>query len=539
MDASDSNLLAVALAFLPVAYLSHFLHEAGHAVIGRLCDFRVTSFGLGTARPFLVVECRGTKLYLARTRPFQGLTFWYMPAIYPTRPQLVWSFAGGLLVHAALLLLGLALWSWLPGAAPVWIALAVVNGGGLVGNAVPFSFRIGPALMRNDGMLILRTVRDGLVADPAPARISLAASLAPLWEAIGDYEVRRILLQAAALGWLELCDLEEAERLLTQSEVGPESRSPFQRAFAALVRASVDLKAERPEHAAAALAEAERQFGVQQHAAGLFLCRLARAELLLAQGEAGAAAQEFNALAAHPVAARAPTVRTALLESRIRAHVALGDVAEAARLGVEYAATPKHSRTCSLELLVRTRLARLYDRAGLPSEAATAYRCALDAARKVLELLGRPEDRGRFTRSLADLPADAERCFLALGLEADALSARELFASPEEADRKRTAAGERRNRRRHRFGMLLSSGHFILAFVLIALGVGGSASAEWQTVFVGLLLLAPLLAFAYGVILWPLCRFIPALRRESAFLTLVLALMPWLGLIVLAVRPVG
>ncbi|MBV9124746.1 MAG: site-2 protease family protein [Planctomycetes bacterium] len=63
------------VVFLPVFYLSVFAHELGHALVGRWKGLRITSFGLGTAHPFWVGDWRGTRVFLCRTRPFQGMTF--------------------------------------------------------------------------------------------------------------------------------------------------------------------------------------------------------------------------------------------------------------------------------------------------------------------------------------------------------------------------------------------------------------------------------------------------------------------------------
>jgi len=38
-------------------YVSIFVHEAGHVLLGRAVGFVVTSFGLGLAHPWVVIPC--------------------------------------------------------------------------------------------------------------------------------------------------------------------------------------------------------------------------------------------------------------------------------------------------------------------------------------------------------------------------------------------------------------------------------------------------------------------------------------------------
>jgi hypothetical protein len=49
-----NEMLAGLLAVVPAVYLGSLVHEPGHALFGRWGGFRVTSFGMGTARPFWV-----------------------------------------------------------------------------------------------------------------------------------------------------------------------------------------------------------------------------------------------------------------------------------------------------------------------------------------------------------------------------------------------------------------------------------------------------------------------------------------------------
>jgi hypothetical protein len=109
------------LALFPVLWVSAFVHELGHALLGRLSGYRVTSFGLGVARPILVCNCRGTRLYLCLRRPLQGITFFLVPQVFPPRRAAAAALAGGIVGNVLLALVGLALWHLLPWGGTVWL----------------------------------------------------------------------------------------------------------------------------------------------------------------------------------------------------------------------------------------------------------------------------------------------------------------------------------------------------------------------------------------------------------------------------------
>ncbi len=67
--------LTFLLLLLPLYYGSAFAHELGHALMGKLSGFAVTSFGLGFARPWLVFSVRGTRIFFCRSKPLGGVTF--------------------------------------------------------------------------------------------------------------------------------------------------------------------------------------------------------------------------------------------------------------------------------------------------------------------------------------------------------------------------------------------------------------------------------------------------------------------------------
>jgi hypothetical protein len=352
----DAPLLAL-LAFLPILYGSSFLHELGHAVAGYLAGMEVTSFGMGTGRPFWVGRWRGVRVYLCRERPFQGLTFFGYPAIIPGRWPTVWTHAGGILAHVLLTGVALALWYGLPWGQPVWAVAAGLNALFAVVNLYPFASRVGRAELRSDGSLILQTLLYGSTRNSAPRVLAALRQLRGLWEATGDLRGLQNYLLWAGLSWAELGDNEQAGQLLDQAAALPVAPPP---PIAALLTAGRGLAADQFEAGVAALDEAEGAFRRLNHPGGLLLTAWWRAGWRLGQGEAARAVETLDALASDPLVVRRTFLRVSLLGSRVQARAALGDGDGVEKLLNEYEAQPAARRTRADDLQVYRSLGRFF-----------------------------------------------------------------------------------------------------------------------------------------------------------------------------------
>src|SRR5438128_2503699 len=111
------------IVLIPVLYVSHFLHELGHVLLGRWNGHVVTSFGMGLGRPFWAASWRGTRVYLSFKRPLQGVTFWFADRIYPTLWQKVWSLAGGVLAQCILAIAAIAMLALLSWGSTIWLII--------------------------------------------------------------------------------------------------------------------------------------------------------------------------------------------------------------------------------------------------------------------------------------------------------------------------------------------------------------------------------------------------------------------------------
>ena len=150
------------LAAFPVYYASIFAHELGHAVAGRLAGFVVTSFGMGTARPVCVVTVCGVRVYFCPGPMTQGITFAFIPQLYPSKAASVGFAAAGIVANGLLAALSLALlWRWLPWGGSVWPVVAALNGLLQFASLIPIRVRIGKAPLRTDGAALILHAAEG------------------------------------------------------------------------------------------------------------------------------------------------------------------------------------------------------------------------------------------------------------------------------------------------------------------------------------------------------------------------------------------
>src|SRR5207302_6058517 len=119
--------LLLVLAVPGLFYLLTWAHELGHAVCGKLAGFLVTACGTGVSRLLFRVRIGGTDYYLAWRQPLQGLTFAQVPSLLPSRGRMALFLSGGILAHAALVLLSLLLLWLVPWGEALWWVLLGLN----------------------------------------------------------------------------------------------------------------------------------------------------------------------------------------------------------------------------------------------------------------------------------------------------------------------------------------------------------------------------------------------------------------------------
>jgi hypothetical protein len=554
------------LALYPILYVSGFVHELGHALLGGWNGFTVTSFGLGTGRPFWVGRWRGSLVYLGLRRPLQGLTFWLTLRADPTRRQQVALLAGGVLANFALAAAAFLLWRLLPWGGTVWAWAAVLNLAGGVVNLVPFHTQIGTLRLRTDGGMIWQVLRGGALPPSAPERLQVAAALGPLLWVIGDHLGLYFRLLNAAVAWVELGDAGRAEALCAEAEALPLEPTPLTRGGAALVRAAVFRRTGRPDKCARALDSAEAAFREQGDKARLFLVSCARAELA-AECRPAEGAPALDTLAGQELAAANPVLRMALLESRICARAALPGGEGVEELRAEYERGRPRVPSLTRDLCVYRALGRSYARRQDWACAEAAYREALAALRKLQAQLTDKADRECFARCQGGLLDEAGACLRQVGKPEEAEKLAAFFAAPDAHPPTPAEIRRTRSRRYHRLGWALTAVNLLVVVALtvlvrvlelrakgpavvpgpagqvlvlkhpgtlgefligLPLFVEGRLGQAWGIFLftLGLSVLAVSLvsglAFAFG-------RVLAALRQRGGQLVFFLALLPWLG----------
>jgi tetratricopeptide (TPR) repeat protein len=513
---------------LPVLHASVFCHELGHAAIGTAVGFEINSFGLGTARARSVIAPRGIRIYFGLVRPFQGLTFAYIPQIFPSRARLVWFAAGGILFNAMLAILSIVLWCWLPWGSPVWLDVAAINGllGGV--SLIPIRFRIGSATMRTDGALIRDVLRSGGYGASFPAIIAMVGFFRGLWRSIGDTTSLRIYLWNAAAAWVALEVPGQAELLEREAESLPGDATPAVRGFGSLQRGVIALGTGRLAEAGEALDAAESYYRSTKHDVGLLLVAATRASARRLGGDAAGAAADLDALMLNPLAGRHPEIGIGLLVTRLAASADLSDAAGTRRLLARYEAVRPVRHPAPRDLAVYKAMANLEARQGDWTAAEPAYRRAFAAISELAnDLPG--EDRARFLEGQSALFEEAHRCLQALGKPDEAEQLRASLVLPPPA-----GFSPERDRRFRRWGlriMLASLVSVLSATVIMALTVPRSARPLFGIVILFALLGVPG-AFYYAIDL-AVARLAPARTWSGGFLILILACLPWIVLILL------
>ncbi|MDB5352107.1 MAG: hypothetical protein JWN86_3354 [Planctomycetota bacterium] len=515
----------ILLACLPALPVAVFMHELGHVLAGRASGFVVTSFGLGIGRPLFVIPVGGMRVYACLVRPLQGITFAFLPQLHPTRLQLVAFTAGGILANAVAAAFSLACSWMLPWGSPFWIAFAAINAILAVSSLIPYHYSAGQAPLRTDGALILQALRSGTLSTSAPRTIQTASSLRGLWASIGDTLILRVYLLSAASAWVELGDLGRAEALFRDAESTGGKIPPHIEALAALVRAEIAIGRRLSVEAESALVIAEAIYRRSGQPAGLYLVDLLRVSMQSLEGDAARAAETLEALASDPVAKSHPELGMATLTVRLAVACSGSNEGAVEQHLARYEADRPRWPSATRDLRLYRVLARFHSGRGDRASAEAAYRNALVAVKGVADGWADAEGRRAFLEAQSALIEDARLC-LQDGPE------------PEEAERVIGALATTRpidpwpakDQRFRRWGLrgMLANVVACAAAAMLATIVEGEKGGPIIFLAVLLALFTILGALYLGLDL-TIGRLVPALRRFSGAILVILACYPWLG----------
>lgn len=515
------EVMGAIVAFYAILYVSAFAHELGHAMAGRAAGFVVTSFGLGTARPFCVVPVGGMRVYFALVQPFQGIAFVYMTQLFPSKGRVIFFTAGGILANGALALVSLGIWAIFGNIG--WLVVAGVNGLLAVVSLMPFQVRIGKASMRTDGALILQVLRSGSIAAPSAMLIQTVEALRRFWLSIGDTLILRVYLLSAACAWSDLGDAERAELLYAEAETLQGPVPPALLASSAITGAAISLQTGRLDDLSRFLDTAESAWRSIGDEAGLFLIELYRAQEKIQRGDVNGASVELDALTSNPLAVHHPELGVSTLAVRLSAAIVEADEATVDRLRVQYDSVRRTSPSVSRDLRVYRAVARFRSARGDHAGAEPLYRQALASASEIAASFGDTAQLGGFQQTRTDLLADARQCFTALGKDDDA--ERLTLAVVDTI-----AAARLRDARFRRDGLWI----MVLNLVCAALSSMVAVHSHSVACFT-LAALLVVFTFLGGLLLAIdpiLSRLFPGARRSVGARTLLLACLPWVAAVV-------
>ena len=313
------------LLSLVAMYLSIVVHEVGHAIAGWLMGFVVTSLGVGTARPVLILPIGRTRFYLGLSQPFQGITFAFLPRHYPGWRRMASFIVGGMAANALCAVLSLGLARGLPIGLTATFFRMFAGINALVGalSLLPIRVNVGRGMLQSDGGILLEAIRSGSMTQPPPDVIQAAAGCRPLWQSIGDRRMNRLYTLYAASSWLDLGSVEKAESLFAEA-IAIDGQHPHIDWFEAFIRANLALARGEVAEARVALEQVERLTDPAS-SEGRYLLALLRANLLQIDGEPGQAYAAFQRLALDPVGERCPDFSASALTSQLRAACIAGN----------------------------------------------------------------------------------------------------------------------------------------------------------------------------------------------------------------------
>ncbi len=535
MANSGYESLIVLALLLPVTYLSVFVHELGHALIGRAVGFVVTSFGIGTARPFLVMTVRGMRIFFCRSHPFQGITFCFYEQLVPSKWRVIPFLASGIAANVLVALAALGIWRWLPSAQTLWLVIVAVNCLFAILSLVPLRGQIGRFTLENDGLQILHALRGRTSQQSAPLIIQSAYSIRPLFESIGDQLTLKLHLLGSACAWVELGDRERADKDHAEALSLPEPTQPALRARRALLVAAIAVDTGQIEEAATGLEIANRAFREVGDELGQFYVAVGRAQLRIARGDAQGAFDELSELQSHRLGARDWLHERELIQTRLAAAIALADEESVAAHLEQYEAGRERT-SATRDLRVYRAVASFYAAQGDSLKAEQAYLAAAKAIRELADAWADPAERDRFLERQSEFLSEAAT-YVRLSNNAldgsrviDPLLSRETVAR--QPDQKSVAL----DRRLMRIGGWIILANF--ACITILGGLGVLAEAKNQVAYRAPSLL--FLIFTIPAALYLLVDRIigPSLRSvrfSNGLVILMLAGLPWVTMILLVV----
>ncbi len=527
------NPLIFILAMLPALVLSVFVHEVGHAVLGRAAGYIITSFGVGMARPLCVVPFRGVRIFFCRSKPFNGLTLAFHPDLLPSRIRGVTYLSGGILFNTALALISWGFFMWTSRGGSVWLALVIVNAILAVTALVPHQFKVGKAVLRSDGALILQTIRCDTYSQPSPITVQGLKFIQTLTASIGDATFFQLSLLSGAEAWAALGDIERADALIVQMSNQPDSEILTLQAYREYVRAEVALVAGRTDEATAAINRAESIFRAEDHDVGLMLVSILRSGVLIHLQEPDDVGRALEDLRLNPVLQRHRNLGVARAVLSLNAAILQTDIHAIERLYKEYTALQTQVHSSTIDLAIHRDFARFHAERGAMASAEPAFRRAVSRVGELADHWTDPDERTRFLARHKGLTDEVRQCLTSVGQadEADRLLA--PFLTPMDSAKQVVEAARVRDRRLRKRGLSILLANVVILVSAFALKLGleleprTGGALLFFAMYLSLFTFVCALYFAFDIAIG---RRLMGSRASGGAVILLLACFPWLVL---------
>jgi hypothetical protein len=305
--------------------------------------------------------------------------------------------------------------------------------------------------------------RGGIESNPQGIMQSLAG-LEGLWRDAEDHRSLFLHSSAVATYWADMEAAAEADYYLRLADGLPAPPEAYLRGFGALCRGHALMALGRLDDAAAALETAAAAFAPPELADGQAFVNWARAVLRYWRGDARAAADDLESLAAD----RRLTGllhRLALLVDRIIARAAAGQAERARELRADYEKLRGNRPMAIRDLVLYRSLARHHAANGEMEQAAVCYKQAIAVVRDLHPALS-GDNQARFLESQIPLADEAKACLAQLQQGKD-IARIDHFFSGAEAEEHRAEAERKRDQFCYRAAWSLTALNLAIVALLV------------------------------------------------------------------------
>lgn len=545
------NWLVIVLAVLPAVYSAVFVHELGHAVMGRAMGYIVTSFGLGVGRPLAVFSVWGSKVYFCRSRMHLGLTFAVHPAILPARARIVTYLTGGIVFNVCAAVFSLMMILWGPWLGGIWIDVLFINANMAITSSIPSNIRIGRGSQRTDGAQIVQVMRTGSLANPPSITAQTFEFMQRHAAMVGDTVISYVNLLSVAEAWTDLEEYDRASEVLEQAQARPDCGIPGLRWLQAYITAQLAVRTQKCDDALASLDIAD---AAAQRLGGKIgvLSALLRDAISIERGDTAHLPLVLEQRIADPDIRSLPSARLMSVVTRLAVAIRDADLDSVRKYAAEYDRLAKKSPSAMRDLKLCRILARLYAQVGDSVAARLAYQRVLVAIIEAGEGWTDPAEARRFFERYQPL-ADEARAYLeasapahrsevvsssgaSLGMRRDippkSVDVIKIPLTPEGVREWREGGRVDRDQRLRSYAYRMMLLNVIVIVLGVILGAPSALSTSVVLFFAPLLILFPLVLFtAAGIIYLVLdvsfARFSRSLRTSGGAVLLMLACLPW------------